>query len=227
MRPFTERLSPTIRNIVVAESVMFGLYIMAGGMRNPISDHLALGPAVALGELWQPATSLFVHVDLWSFIFDLIGLWFVGATIERAMGRWRFLLLFFGVGLAANVTIALLAVALVQPGISAGCGDSVLALFVALGVLYGPSQVRVWGQLVLPARLLTGILVGMSVIAGLAQGAWASLGGTLVAVALGFLLAGGKVQSIVILAARLLRKRRSAFQVLDGGRKKGRDKFVN
>ena len=110
---------------------------------------------------------------------------------------------------------------------AAGCGDSVLALFVALGVLYGPSQVRVWGQLVLPARLLTGILVGMSVLAGLMQGAWASLGGTLVAVGLGFLLAGGKVQSIVILAARLLRKRRSAFHVLDGGRKKSRDKFVN
>src|SRR5450759_1019650 len=100
MRPFTERLSPAIRNIVLVQAAMFGLYIMAGGLRNPISDHLALGPAVALGELWQPATSLFVHVDAWSFIFDLIGLWFVGATIERAMGRLRFLLLFFGVGLA-------------------------------------------------------------------------------------------------------------------------------
>jgi membrane associated rhomboid family serine protease len=227
MRPFTERLSPTIRNLVVALSVMFGLFIMASGLRAPISAHLALGPAVAWGELWQPATSLFVHLDLWSFVFDLIGLWFVGATIERALGRRRFLLLFFGSGLAANVTIALLALGLAQPGFAAGCGDSVLALFVALGVLYGPSPVRVWGRLVLPANVLTGILVGMAVLAGLLQGAWASLGGTLVAVGLAYFLSGGKVRTIVEFLARLRRGRRSVLRVFDGGRGKKNGKYVN
>jgi len=227
MRPFTERLSSTIRNIVVVQAVMFGLFVMASGLRTPITAHLALGPAFAMGELWQPATSLFVHLDLWNFIFDLIGLWFVGLTIERALGRTRFLLIFFGAGLAANVTMGLVARALGQPGLSAGCGDSVLALFVAIGVLYGPSPVRVWGRLVLPARVLTFILVGMSVLAGLLQGAWSSLAGTLVAVATAYLLSGGKIQSVIILLAHLLRKRRSVLQVLDGGRGKKGGKFVN
>jgi len=65
------------------------------------------------------------------------------------------------------------------------------------------------------------------VLAGLLQGAWPSLAGTLVAVALAYLLSGGKIQSVIILLAHLLRKRRSVLQVLDGGRSKKGGKFVN
>lgn len=227
MRPITQRLSPTIRNLVVVEAVLYGLYIMAAPLRAPITAHLALGPMVAAGEFWQPATALFVHLDLWSFIFDLIGLWFVGATIERSLGRWRFLLIFLGAGLAANVVMALLVAALQWPAIYAGCGDCVLALFVALGVLFGRTEVRVFGSLVLQARILTAILVGMSVLSALLQRSWPSLAGTLVAVGLGYFLAGGRSGPILLFLMRLTRPRRSGFGVLEGGRgKRGKD-YVN
>ena len=154
MRPIAERFSPAIRNLIVAQAVMFGLFIMAAGLRMPIQLHLALGPLVAAGEIWQPITSLFVHLDWWGFVFDLIGIWFVGATIEQALGRRRFLLLFFGTGLVANLAVALVMAALRWAGFYAGCGDAVLGLFVGLGVIYGRTQVRVLGPLVLQARVL-------------------------------------------------------------------------
>jgi membrane associated rhomboid family serine protease len=227
MRPITQRLSPTIRNLVVAEAVLFGLYIMASPLRAPITEHLALGPLVAAGEFWQPATALFVHLDLWSFVFDLIGLWFVGATIERTLGRLRFLLILFGAGFAANVVIALLLVALNRPSIYAGCGDCVLALFVALGVIYGRTEVRVFGSLVLQARILTMVLVGMSVVSALVQQAWPSLAGTLVAVGVGYFLAGGKSGPILDFLSRRRRPRRIGFEVLEGGRGRRGKKYVN
>ncbi len=227
MRPITERLSPAIRNLVVAESVLYGLYIMAEPLRGPMTAHLALGPLVASGEWWQPATSLFVHLDLWSFIFDLIGLWFVGATVERSLGRRRFLLIFFGAGLAANVVSALLGVALRWNAVYGGCGDSVLALFVALGVLYGRTEVRVFGSLVLQARILSAILVGMSVLSALFQRAWPSLAGTLVAIALGYFLSGGRRGLIFAFLSGLRHGRRSGFEVLEGGRGKRGKKYVN
>jgi len=227
MRPITQRLSPTIRNLVIVESVLFGLYVMASPLRAPITAHLALGPLVAAGEYWQPATALFVHLDLWSFIFDLIGLWFVGATIERALGRRRLLLILFGAGLAANVVMALLGAALQWTAVYAGCGDCVLALFVALGVLFGRTEVRVFGSLVLQARILTAILVGMSVLSALFQRAWPSLAGTLVAVGMGYLLSGGKVGPILDSITRWLRPRRGSFEVLEGGRGKRGKKYVN
>jgi len=227
MRPITQRLSPTIRNLVVVEAVLFGLYIMANPLRDAITKHLALGPLVATGEYWQPATALFVHLDLWSFIFDLIGLWFVGATIERALGRRRFLLIFLGAGLAANVVMAVLVATLQWPAIYAGCGDSVLALFVALGVLFGRTEVRVFGSLVLQARILTYVLVGMSVVSALLQRAWPSLAGTLVAVGLGYFLAGGKIGPILGFVTRWGHPRRAGFEVLEGGRGKRGKKYVN
>jgi membrane associated rhomboid family serine protease len=227
MRPITERLSPTIRNLVIVEAALFGLYIMASPLRAPMTEHLALGPLVAAGEYWQPATALFVHLDLWSFIFDLIGLWFVGATIERTLGRRRFLLILFGAGLAANVVMALLVATLQWPGIYAGCGDCVLALFVALGVIYGRAEVRVFGSLVLQARILTAILVGMSIVSAVFQRAWPSLAGTLVAIGLGYFLAGGKSGPILDFLTRWTRPRRSGFEVLEGGRGKRGKKYVN
>lgn len=227
MRPITERLSPTIRNLVVLQAVLFGLYIMAAGLRIPITAHLALGPLFAAGEVWQPVTSLFVHLEWWSFVFDLIGLWFVGATIEQVLGRKRFALLFFGAGLAANVVVALVMAGLRWTGVYAGCGDAVLALFVALGVIYGPTQVRVLGPLVLQARVLSAILVGLSVVGALSQAAWPSLAGTLVAVGMGFFLSGGKWGSIAAVFRRFRRKRRSVLEVLEGGRGKGSKKYVN
>jgi membrane associated rhomboid family serine protease len=227
MRPFTERLSPTIRNLVVLQAVLFGLFIMAAGLRLPITAHLALGPLFAAGEVWQPATSLFVHLEWWSFVFDLIGLWFVGATIEQVLGRKRFLMLFFGAGLGANVAVALVMAGMRWTGVYAGCGDAVLALFVALGVVYGPTQVRVLGPLVLQARVLTAILVGLSVVGALSQGAWPSLVGTLVAVGMGYFLSGGKWGSIAAFLGRFRRKRRSVLEVLEGGRGKGSKKYVN
>ncbi len=51
MRPITERLSPTIRNLVIVEAVLFGLYIMAAPLRVPMTAHLALGPLVAAGRI--------------------------------------------------------------------------------------------------------------------------------------------------------------------------------
>ena len=227
MRPLTERLSPTIRNIVIAEAVLFGLYVMAAPLRDAIAAHLALGPRVLAGELWQPLTSIFVHLDLWSFIFSMIGLWFVGLTIERIFGRWRFLLLFFGTGLTANFVIAGSMVVFGIPVNNPGCGDSVLALFVALGVAYGRTPVRVLGPLVLQARILAWLFVGMSVLSLLLQAAWPLLAGTLVAQGLAYVLAGGKIRPITEFLAGLRGKRGSGFQVLDGGRAKGGKKFVN
>lgn len=228
MRPIAERLSPAIRNLVVVQAVLFGLYVMAAGLRAALTKHLALGPLVAAGELWQPVTSLFVHVEWWSFVFDMIGLWYVGATIEHSLGRRRFLVMFFASGIAANLAVAMVMAGLGWAGVYAGCGDAVLALFVALGVIFGPAQVRVLGPLVLQARVLSAILVGMSIVGALLQAAWPSLAGTLVAVCIGYFLAGGKGRFMSAWLARMKKRRRNVFEVLDGGRVKGgKKKYVN
>ncbi len=227
LRPFTERFSPAIRNLVVAEAVMFGVAAVAPGLRETIAGHLALGPGIWAGELWQPLTSLFVHTELWNFFFNLLGLWFVGATIERVLGRRRFLVLFFATGIVANLVVAGLMTLWGTGMRNEGCGDSVLALFVALGVAYGRTPVRVWGQLVLPARVLAWGLVGVAVLALAVQAAWPILGGTLVAQGLAYVLAGGGPGPLRSFLEGLRGKRRSSLQVLEGGRARRGKNYVN
>ena len=156
----------------------------------------------------------------------MVGLWFVGATIERVFGRRRFLLLFLATGLAGNLLLAAL-IALGLPVVGEGCGDSVLALFVALGVAYGRTPIRVWGQLVLQARVLAWILIGMSVLSMLLQGAWPYLLSMLVAIGLAYLLAGGQLGPVRDFLRRLGGRRRTGLGVLEGGRSKRRKDYLN
>jgi membrane associated rhomboid family serine protease len=229
MRPIVERLSPTIRNIVIAEAVVFSLYVMVASLRERITSHLALGPRLFAGEVWQLLTSLFVHTNALNFIFTMIGLWFVGATIERVFGRRRFLLLFFGTGLVANLVLAGLMFLSGMPLPNEGCGDSVLALFVAFGVAYGRTPARVFGPLVLQARVLAWVFIGWAVLSLLFQlpASWPYLVATLIAQGVAYLLAGGKLGVVSEFFAGLQGKPRAKFDVLDGGRRKDRNKYVN
>ena len=90
-----------------------------------------------------------------------------------------------------------------------------------------PTEVRVFGSLVLQARILTYVLVGMSVLSALLQRAWPSLAGTLVAVGVGYFLSGGKTGPLLDFLTRWTRPRRSVLEVLEGGRGKRGKKYVN
>jgi membrane associated rhomboid family serine protease len=222
MRPITERLSPVVKALVVVEALLFAFYLVVNPSRIFFHEHLALGPGALHGELWQLFTALVVHIDGLSFFFNIIGLWFVGATVERAVGTRRFLTLFLVSGVAANVVMLLLSVALGEPALIAGSGRAVLALFVAFGALFDRTPLRVLGGLVLEARVMTAILVGFSLLADVTQGYWAGLGGSVVAVILGYLLAGGRGSGLRSLWGGLRAKRvRRRYQVIEGGRDKG------
>jgi rhomboid protease GluP len=170
------------------------------------------------GEYWQPLTSMFVHLNALTFVFNLIGLWFVGAFIERTIGARRFLTLFFASGILAMVAMGLVMRFKVY-SLGEGCTYAVLALFVAFGRMYDRAPAQILGGLVMQARYLSLILVGFAVVVDLARGDWASLAATLVASAVGFVLAGGGFRDFLGLwRARRLRRR---YQVLDGGKPKG------
>ena len=226
LRPLAQRLSPTIRTLVVALAVPWLLYVLVKPARGLVDDYLALGPGVARGQVWQIVTALFVDRNPLAFL-NLLGLWFVGAAIERTLGRQRFLVVFFVPGLAANLVVALLSAWWGQWALYSGCGDSVLGLFVGLAVLYGPAQVRVIGTLAMPARALAAIFVGLALVGEAAYGAWAAIFGTAVAVTLAYILCGGRGRDLRGLSSWLQRKiGQRRWRVIEGGRRAKRpDRF--
>ena len=217
-RPIAERLTPTIKALVVIQTLVYFFYLFVPQAKELFTDHLALGPGMIRGEYWQPLTAMLVHLNFLTFVFNLIGLWFVGAFIERTIGARRFLTLFFTSGILAMVAMGLV-MRFKTYSLGEGCTYAVLALFVAFGRMYDRAPAQILGGLVMQARYLSLILVGFAVVVDLARGDWASLTATLVASGVGFVLAGGGFRDIVGLwRARRLRRR---YRVLDGGQLKG------
>jgi membrane associated rhomboid family serine protease len=219
MRLITERLSPTIKALVVATALAFGFYAAVKEARPFVEGHLALGPAVLQGEVWQLVTSLFVHLEPVGFFFDLLGLWFVGATIEQIAGRRRFLTIFFVPAIAANAATAVVWLLAGSAAIQAGSSLAVLSLFVAFGRLFGRTPARVLGGLVVEARVLAAILVGFSLLADLMRLSVAALAADVVAIGLAYLLAGAAGGEDGPLARFRGRRSRAKLEVLEGGKR--------
>jgi membrane associated rhomboid family serine protease len=217
-QPIAERLTPAVKAFVIVDALVYALYVFVREARPGMMAHLALGPGLFSGEIWQPASSLFVHFDLLGFVFNLIGLWFVGAFIERTQGTRRFVRLFFGAGVLANLTLA--GVTHLHPyragDIFDGCSFAVLALFVAFGRIYGRAPAQVLGGLYLQARQLALIFVAWGVLASLLRADWAQLAATLVTAVVGYLGAapGGLAEAW---AALKLRRARRRYRVIEGG----------
>jgi membrane associated rhomboid family serine protease len=241
MRPIGDRLSATIKWLVVINTLFFLLYLFARPLRYVVSEYLALGPNLLAGMAWQPVTALFFHVDPLSFGFNILGLWFVGATVERMVPRARFWMIFFLPAVLGGVVEVAVGTLTHAATISAGCGPAVLGLFVAFGVRHGQTPARILGGLVMEARLFTAILIGFSLLVSLASGLWGSAAGTLLTSAIAFVLIGGKRDDLRGIFSRgggvgtggSPPRARRKYAVLDGGLAKpgkgarGKGGFVN
>jgi len=228
MRPITERLSPVIKFLVIANTLVFVFYLFATNWREFMVQHLAVSERILAGEIWQPFTALFFHVDPLSFFFNMLGLWWGGATIERQVGTRWFLTIFFVTGVIANLVIVGWSVWTGFWPSAIGCGSSLIAVYVAFGTIYDRQPIRMLGNLVLEARIFIAILMGFVVLMDLASGVRAYLVSHLVVMLMGYLMAGGRGEWLKRLwgSARAKRVRRR-YQVIEGGRRGTRPEDLN
>lgn len=66
-------------------------------------------PSVADGAWWQILTSGFAHIEIIHILLNMVGLYFVGPVIEQAIGRARFLGVYFASLLAGSAAVLWLA----------------------------------------------------------------------------------------------------------------------
>lgn len=103
-------------------------------------------PGVADGAWWQPLTSMFTHIEVWHIGFNMLALWFLGPQLELAVGRLRFLALYFLSGLAGSAVVLWLAGDRIQ---TLGASGAIFGLIGALLVLAvkvrgNVSQIGMW-----------------------------------------------------------------------------------
>jgi membrane associated rhomboid family serine protease len=71
----------------------------------PAGSGATLYPGVVDGAYWQVVTSMFTQVQIWHIGFNMFALWVLGPQLEAAIGRLRFLALYFISGLAGSAMV--------------------------------------------------------------------------------------------------------------------------
>ena len=71
----------------------------------PAGSGATLFPGAVDGAYWQVVTSMFSHVQVLHIGFNMLALWVLGPQLELAIGRLRFLALYFISGLAGSAMV--------------------------------------------------------------------------------------------------------------------------
>jgi membrane associated rhomboid family serine protease len=236
LRRINDYLTPTVKALVIVDTAIFLFFVVVRQSRPFIAGHLALGPGFFAGELWQPITALFVHLDFFNFVFSMIGLWSVGSTIDRTQGRRRFLTVFLGSGVLANLVIAAFFWHRGAPPAVFHDGSmfSVVALFVANARIFGRQAAQFWPiPIFLQARYVTLIIVVFLALSFVTQGRRDMLAALAVTVAFSYFAAaaGGFTELRTFFAnardAAKVRRHRRRFGVIEGGDRPPKKKYVN
>jgi len=99
---------------------------------DPDGQSATLVKGVAHGAWWQLFTTMFTHIEAWHIGFNMLALWQLGPMLENAIGRARFLALYFLSGLAAS---ALVYVGANPQGVTIGASGAIFGLMAALLVV--------------------------------------------------------------------------------------------
>jgi len=103
-----QRREPVTIVLIVINLVVFAITYLSG-LNQAISE-LGLARYTFLhGYFWTPLTAIFVHVSVMHVAMNMVSLWFMGRLMEPALGRNRFLLVYFGTALCGDALCLLLA----------------------------------------------------------------------------------------------------------------------
>jgi len=87
-------------------------------------------------EPFQIITHMFMHADLRHILYNMVGLYFLGTTVENALGEKRFLTLYFVAGFVALIAHYIIGYNPVRDVSLLGASGAVSGVVVAFATLY-------------------------------------------------------------------------------------------
>ncbi|WP_405584216.1 rhomboid family intramembrane serine protease [Streptomyces sp. NBC_01190] len=106
-----------------------GLYALCGN--DPTGGQVCIGVAQGPDQWYRLVTSAFLHQQYWHIGFNMLSLWWIGAPLERMLGRSRYVVLYFVSAIAGSAAVLLLA----PDALTLGASGAIFGLFGATAVL--------------------------------------------------------------------------------------------
>ena len=119
-------------------------------------------PAVRAGEYWRFITAMFLHSGIRHLLNNMLTLYILGELLLRETGVVRFLVFYFGGGLAGNLAEYALSLARGENIVAVGASGAVFSLMGALLAVLIKNRGRIRGMT--SQRML--VFIGLSVYFG-------------------------------------------------------------
>jgi len=151
--------------LIIANVVVFGLTIFAPELTRA---WLSLIPVRLFfrGEIWRLAAYLFIHGDFSHLFFNMIGLFFFGPVLERALGTRRFWIYYFLCGCGSGLAAAIFYLLLGNGDANIiGASGAIFGIIAAYGLLFPNSTVYLNFILPIKAKWLVVIYGAMELFA--------------------------------------------------------------
>lgn len=148
--------------LLIINMIMFFFLETNGGsedIENLIHFGASYNPSIIDGQWWRIISSMFLHIGLFHLFMNMLALFYLGTTVERIYGAWRFLVIYFMAGIGGGLASFAFTV-----NVSAGASGALFGLFGALlffGLIYKKIFFQTMGKGLL-------ILIGINIIFGFA-----------------------------------------------------------
>lgn len=144
MRPF-RFLPKCLRVLLIANAVVFGIAFIVGGIlglhlnipgvgygnvRDIIAHFGAFWPTNPL-QAWRYVTYMFVHIDFWHFLFNMLMLWMFGSEVADMMGSKHFVGMYFFCGIFAAIFSLVMCILGLTYNPIIGASGALMGIFVA------------------------------------------------------------------------------------------------
>lgn len=133
-------------------------------MKPSLRDIIAMNPVMVITRysFWQFITYMFAHANMSHIFFNMLGLFFFGFPVERAMGSREFLLFYFFCGIAAGIFSFLVYYSTGIYWVSLlGASGAVYAVLLAYALYFPDSLIYIMG--IVPVKALY-LVIGYTAI---------------------------------------------------------------
>jgi membrane associated rhomboid family serine protease len=138
-----------------------------------LQTYFALIPATPMLtlQLWRLITYQFLHWDFYHILFNMLGLFFLGPSLERQWGGRKFLTFYLSCGVAGGLFYILLVyVGFLAVGPMLGASGAILGVLTACAILF-PHFVVFIIVFPVPIRVAAFILMAIALFTVLSKGA--------------------------------------------------------
>ena len=144
MRPF-QFLPKVLRVLIIINAVIFGIAFVGGTVLGlhlnlpglgdgNVRDYIAFLGAFwpfAPEQAWRFVTYMFVHVDFWHFVFNMLMLWMFGSEVADMMGTSHFTVMYMFCGVFAAVFSLVMYLMGLTSAPIIGASGALMGIFVA------------------------------------------------------------------------------------------------